>query len=278
MNKSIEIYLYTLFFIFYLRNDAIEEIENNIPQPDTSDPNTRYDSDIFYTINNITDTDDFCNTYNHSNNYNGLKLGQIININANSFSNYWYIAGFDMEYNHTASDGTVKNNGYGICLIPAYLTINVYWKLDGDISGGYIESDVHHLLNGASGYNQSYINNLKTVLGSHLINRKVLLSSSASSYTWTTSYVTLMSGYQLTGEVAKYNDKYDDGEANYKLPLFNYINIYKGYLGNFGYYWIRGFYYNYNYTGLAYFVSQDFGISGKDPADQIYIRPMIYIR
>ena len=31
MNKSIEIYLYTLFFIFYLRNDAIEEIENNIP-------------------------------------------------------------------------------------------------------------------------------------------------------------------------------------------------------------------------------------------------------
>ena len=66
------------------------------------------------------------------------------------------------------------------------------------------------------------------MLGDHLIKRNVLLSSAsdssyyASAYTWTTVYCTLMNMRQVTGTFASNSNKYDNGEANYKLPLFNY--------------------------------------------------------
>ena len=105
-------------------NDALEEIEGNISTPVPN--NTMYDSNhtIVATINSTADADNFCNKYNHANNYNGLKLGQIINIKYNNYTSQFIIAGFDMESNRYASDGTLYDNGYGICLMP-------YSNLDG---------------------------------------------------------------------------------------------------------------------------------------------------
>ena len=147
--------------------DALEEIEENLPDNTTGNPNDRYNETV-YTISSTTDADNFCNKYNHSNNYSGLALGQMIKINDGTYNAYWHIAGFDMEYNHTASDGTIKDNGYGICLIPVGGLSLILWN-NSYTHAAYINSRAHTY------YLPIVANNLKKVLGNHLINRNVLL-------------------------------------------------------------------------------------------------------
>ena len=181
-----------------------------------------YTDSTIYTINSVSDTNNFCSTYNHDNGYKGLKLGQCIQINDGVYNQLWRIAGFDCEYNHTASDGTVKDNGYGIVLMPK-LNLGEYpWHTS---SGAipYISSTMH------TSTLPTIANNLKNVLGNHLINRNVLLSSEMSNrgctkLSWTTSYCTLLSKFQCDGiGTSDYMGAIaDDGEANYKLPLFNF--------------------------------------------------------
>ena len=175
-----------------------------------------YTDSTIYTINSVSDTNNFCSTYNHDNRYNGLKLGQCIQINDGVYNQLWRIVGFDCEYNSTASDGTVKDNGYGIVLIPK-LNLGEYpWHTS---SGAipYISSTMH------TSTLPTVTNNLKNVLGDHLINRNVLLCNQrGSAYQWTTSFADLISVGQVTGIFGVHYTIYDDGEANYKLPLFNY--------------------------------------------------------
>ena len=259
-------------------NDAISDIEGNIVKLEL---NSKYDYNhsIIYTINSITDANQFCNTYNHNNNYNGLKLGQRIQINDGTYNKTWYIAGFDCEYNHTASDGSIKDNGYGICLIPENgLIEDEYDDHTSSIFKGYASSTIHMITL------PTISDNLKNVLGSHLIDRNVLLSSDIDSntcrsnkYIWTTAYCTLMSGYQLTGEIAKYSNKYDDGEANYKLPLYNYMSYYNEYIYR---YWTRGIYGLYGGADdLVWVIYNDGSISNSGVTAQITsVIPLIYIR
>ena len=204
--------------------DAIDKVEGSIPEiPD--DPNDRYISNTIK-IKTLSDADSFCNTYNHDNGYNGLKIGQTIQIYYNSLGKYdiWLIAGFDCEYNHTASDGTIKDNGYGICLIcnSSNLIRGKPWN-DTNTATPYISSTIH------TSTLQNLADDLKITFGSHLINRNVLLSSSIDgstynsiSYTWTKAYCTLPSVGQLNGKFGQYKTIYDDGEANYQLPICKY--------------------------------------------------------
>ena len=258
--------------------DAIEEIENSIPDNTTTNPNDRYNESI-YTISSTTDADNFCNKYNHANNYNGLALGQRIKIN-DGYNTIWLIAGFDCEYNHIASDGTIKDNGYGICLIPENGLLLAAWD---ETYGNqlYINSTQH------TATLPEIATNLRIVLGTHLISRRVLLSSSAqinsnnyvfsNAYTWTSAYCTLMSGCQVTGTTAMYYNKYDDGEANYKLPLFNYID-YRSSLK----YWLRGYNLYGSRSVYAYYVGNtgiDYDLVSRNNISTKFItRPMIYIR
>ena len=258
----------------------MEDVENNII-------NNNYDSfnTLIATFNSISDVDQFCNQYCHDNKYNGLKIGQRIQINDGVHNTYWYIAGFDCEYNHTASDGTIKDNGYGICLIPVGVLVSVldeYSMFHNSNSPiGYANADIQKNMS------QLLQNELIKTLGSHLINRNVLLSNVvnpttglSTSYIWTTSYVTLMSGCQLTGEIAKYSNKYDDGEANYKLPLFNYMNFYVD-LRIAESYWTRGIagesggYYRVYMTSRS---SNSLTTSRINSHGTHGVRPMIYIR
>ena len=256
--------------------DAIEEIENSIIN-NNYDPNNT----LIATFNTISDVDQFCNQYCHDNKYNGLKIGQKIRIKCGSNDVYWYIAGFDCEYNHTASDGSIKDNGYGICLIPVGVLEEYSMFHNSNSPIGYANADIQKNMS------QLLQNQLIKTLGSHLINRNVLLSNVvnpttglSTSYIWTTSYVTLMSGCQLTGEIAKYSNKYDDGEANYKLPLFNYINFYVD-MGMAGSYWTRGIAGESGGYYRAYMTSMS---SNSLDATRIIshgiygARPMIYIR
>ena len=234
------------------------------------DPNTTYDEShtVIATLSNTTDTNQFCNTYNHNNKYNGLKLGNIINIYYDGSYTRWYIAGFDVEYNKVASDGKSYDNGYGIALIPEINIGESQWNTTDTVSGGYLNSYINKttLVNVA--------NNLKTVLGNHLVNRKVLLSSSvsgnnANNYTWTTAYCTLMSIGQMTGTFAQNRNKYDDGEANYKLPLFDYMEYKTG-----SDFWLRGIY----YSDRACTANGSGGISASFARYTNSVRPLIYIR
>ena len=201
-----------------MQNDALEDVENKIIEL-IPDPNTLFDSNLtlIATFNSTTSVNQFCNTYSHDNKYNGLKLGQRIQINDGTYNKAWYIAGFDCEADNIASDGTPNNNGYGICLIPSVPLTQSVWNIK-NAPVPYINSPIHDLCN------NTIYNNLKNTLGSHLINRNVLLGSSAESagytndYTWTTAYCTLVSRSQIT---RPYNS-FDNGEANYYLPIFDY--------------------------------------------------------
>lgn len=263
--------------------DAIEEIEKELlPEIDQTDPNSRYDYNhqLIYTISNSTNADNFSNTYNHDNNYTGLQLGQIIKINGDN----WYIAGFDCE-------SSIKNNGNGICLIPEdYYSSSIYGSSpsSGKDFITYMDSYIHASL--------SSITSLRNLLGNHLVNRNVQLGSGyeyytyednpngggqpgwstyrTSEYTWTKADATLLTAAQI----GQYDTYADGGEANYKLPLFKYMNYYNSYR-----YWIRGLRgvsqsYS-SYETLATLVYENIGGIGYDSSTTYhYVRPMIYIR
>lgn len=239
---------------------------------DTSTPNTRYKSQNLGTWSSTADVDTFLDTCNHNSGYYGATIGSYVTIKDGRFNKEWIIAGFDMEHNNRVNNTTVIDNGYGICLIPKKSLGSAVWGKNTD-----------------SGYNGSMINtdtlpmvadNLKNVLGDHLIKRNVLLSNNrdsnywASSYIKTTAYCTLMSTGQITGIFASSTTKYDDGEANYKLPLFNYeawnfdTNV-----------WLRGLS---GGTALFYSGVHIFTTSGKDDFDSCSsshsLCPLIYIK
>ena len=205
--------------------------------------------------------------YNHDNNYGLLQLGQTITINDGTYNKDWYVAGFDCEYNHKAADGTTKNSGYGICLIPTKNLTNSVWHSVNSVA--YMNSTIHTLCNG------TIANNLKKVLGSHLINRNVLLSSSAdtrraTAHTWTTSYCTLISRTQLEGFYrAMSEQKYDIGEAWYQIPLFKFIIT--TFLINS---WMRDITSNTS----ANYVWNYANIMNETPTTSYGIFPLIYIR
>mgnify|MGYP003366476701 CR=1 FL=1 len=244
---------------------------------DTSTPNTRYKSQNLGTWSSIKDVDNFLSKCNHNTNYYSATIGSYVTIKDGTYNKQWIIAGFDMEHIKKAADETLYDNGYGICLIPKTSLSNVSWN-SSDTSKGYYGSDINKTTL------PTVANNLKKVLGSHLIERKVLLSNSrndsnyyAYGYIWTTAYCTLMSMGQITGTFASARTKYDDGEANYKLPLFNYEKW------NFdAKAWLRAPWgYNYgswNKGNLVYCLTTSGEEDKAGPEDKCALRPLIYIR
>ena len=242
------------------------------PSVDATDPNTRYESKDLGIWSSVSDVDEFMTTYNHANNYTGLSLGNYVTIQDGTYNKQWVIAGFDKESNQTAADGTTYDNGYGICMIPKTYVTKGKWNTFGTTtSDGYISSYMHNTVI------PNIVTNLKNVLGTHVVNRNVLLSSAVSNsdstaYTWTTADATLMSAGQLTGTFASHNNKYDDGEANYKLPLFNYENYW-----NDSGLWLRGVASHYSpwvvSTSDGLIIYTDDGAYGDAG-----VRPLIYLR
>ena len=247
---------------------------------DTSTPNTRYKSQNLGTWNNYNDVDNFLYSCCNYTGYYGATIGSYVTINDGTYNKEWIIAGFDCEHNHQASDGNIKDNGYGICLIPKTSLGKEKWDFSSTRKG-YNGSDIN------TSTLPDVANNLKKVLGDHLILRNVLLSSDtvnsnsnyyASAYKWTTAYCTLMSMGQVTGTFANNRNKYDDGEANYKLPLFNYETWSFDVIS-----WLRGIYGN-NYSdgfvfdGLVYCLTTSGDSDYSSCSNSYGLRPLIYIR
>ena len=256
------------------RADGIQSIIAEAKR-ELDDPNKRYEVKNLGTWRSASDVDTFLSTYTHENNYtNGstkLSLGNWFYIEP-YIDVQWEIAGFDMEHRQLAADGTVYDNGYGICIIPRIQINSYYWNSSNTVKGGYISSYMHNTAI------PNTVSSLKSRLGSHVVNRNVLLSNSVSrsgstGYTWTTAEGTLMSVGQLTGTFAANNNKYDDGEANYKLPLFNYKTKKTQYA-----YWLRGTK-EFNSPAIwAWLINGNGDIVEERPDNSHGVRPMIYIR
>ena len=194
-------------------------------------------------------------------------------IQDGSYNQIWEIAGFDVESKQNASDGTIYDNGYGIALIPKTYVTTSTWNSNGTVQGGYIASTMH------TSTLPTVVNNLKRVLGNHIVNRNVLLSNSVDSqynsngYKWTKAEATLISVGQMTGTFGSNSNIYDDGEAYYRLPIFNSKEYKTG--SNF---WSRGVYGN-GFSNYAWRVDSDGSIIGRNIVNYAYgVRPLIYIR
>ena len=161
-------------------------------------------------------------------------------------------------------------------LVPQTNVTKDKWNTSNTLKGAYKSSYMHNTVL------PNIVTKLKTVLGTHIVNRNVLLSSSvddkgysyySSTYTWTTSDATLMSIGQMNGKFASHRNKYDDGEANYKLPIFNSQNYYTG-----STFWSRcvcdGSYGNY----FAWRVYSEGSINVNRVSNTDGVRPLIYLR
>ena len=263
--------VYSLYTTMSDLSTEIAELEELTAIP-TDDPNTRYESKDLGTWSTTSDVDTFMSQYNHNSNYSYrgtlLSLGNYVTIQDGTYNTQWVIAGFDKEHNQTAADGTVYDNGYGICMIPKTIVTTGKWNTSQTTSGGYKSSYMHTTVL------PTVVTNLKTVLGTHVVNRKVLLSSIVSggipkAYTWTTADATLMSIGQMNGTFASHSKKYDDGEANYKLPLFNYEDYVTS-----STFWTRGV----SASAGAWIVGSNGLIIGSSTVIAYGARPLIYLR
>lgn len=241
---------------------------------DNTPPNTRYEVKNLGTWTYYDDVDKFLKKCCHETGYYGASIGSTITIKDGTYNKTWVIVGFDCEHNKTASDGSTYDNGYGIFMIPT----ESLFKYDNggmSFSSGYMNTGVHKKIN----TELSSFASDNSVLRDHLIKRRMLLSNASSSYwtndtvvesrgyEWTTDYGALMSAGQITGTFESNKNKYDDGEANYKLPYFNF-NTWQ--FGNYAF--LRGLagttYYNEhsNYYDLPWSVSNG-SVIGKDVAN-----------
>lgn len=249
--------------------------------PTLDDPNDRsYESKYLGTWSTASDVNTFLNRFNHDTNYQDgdtkLRVGNLVTIQDGTYNAVWEIAGFDMESNQDAADGTVYDNGYGICMIPKTQLTTAKWNTSKTLEGGYNASNMHTTVL------PEVVTNLNNVLGSHIANRNVLLSNSIDSsnksysngYTWTTADATLMSVRQMNGSYSQYTNQYDEGEANYKLPVFNYDTPSTRFN-----HWTRCIYgVGYGSAVRIWFI-YDTGDPGNASPDGSYgVRPMIYLR
>ena len=269
-------------FNFKYITDATSNISGLIEDLRSGDyntePNSRYSNGEDLGIwASVSDVDKFFAKYNHANGYKStirpLRLGDYVTIRDGTYNVRWMIAGFDMEAGRAAADGTTYNNGYGICFIPKTQLTNATWNTGNTFTGAYKSSTMHttHL--------PGIVTKLQGVLGSHLIQRNVLLSNNvdgsyySNSYTWTTAYATLMSIGQMTGSFAKNTNKYDDGEANYKLPIFDHKEYKTG--SNF---WSRGVWDSTDSDYRTWYVGGSGSIGDTIVDFMSGVRPLIYIR
>lgn len=161
-------------------------------------------------------------------------------------------------------------------MIPKTQLTTAQWNTSKTLEGGYNASNMHTTVL------PEVVTNLNNVLGSHIVNRNVLLSngidssnsSHSNGYTWTTADATLMSIRQMNGSYSQYTNQYDEGEANYKLPVFNYDTPSTRFN-----YWTRCIYgVGYGSAVRIWFIYDSGDPGNASPNGSYGVRPMIYLR
>lgn len=147
-------------------------------------------------------------------------------------------------------------------------------------AGGYAGSKMHTTTL------VTVANNLKNALGSHLLERRVLLSNSmntsiasgagagwtgaSNGWDWFSAFCTLLTEVQVYGSRVFSSSFFDIGEGCSQLPLFKFVN--HVYHGRF-YFWLRAVASSANFA-LAY---GDGYASYASASNALAVRPLITI-
>ena len=237
--------------------------------------NMRFEEKYLGSISSTTEANTFFAQYSADNDWKGLSLGNYITINDGTYNKVWMIADFNGNLNK--GDSTIGTKSIG--LIPR--------------SEGLLTGYMNSTNTTANGFKGSYmwtttiptvVTNLQKVLGSHLLKRRILISNAintnthasvggwtgrASGWEWVDCYASIMSEVQVYGS-SVFGGGFDVGEANYKLPVFNFINYNQYGRATF---WLRAVASGSNFASASYYGDA----SCRDASYVYWVRPLIYV-
>ena len=208
--------------------------------------------------------------------FNDIYVGDIVTIQDGVYNAKWVVAGFDTEFNK----GDTALTTHHISLIPQTYLFTAPMNDTDTTAGGYAGSKMH------TSTLVTVANNLKNALGSHLLERRVLLSNSmntsiasgagagltgaSNNWAWFSDFCTLLTEVQLYGSRVFSSSYTDIGEGCSQLPLFKFVN--HVYYGRFSF-WLRAVA---SSTNFAY--ASDNGLANDGPASSTRaVRPLITI-
>ena len=162
--------------------------------------------------------------------FTGLYVGDEITIQDGTYNAVWLIAGFDTEYNK----GDTAFTTHHITLIPKTPLYSDQMNSTDTTAGGYKGSAMHTTKLPA------LATKLQTALGAHLLTHRAIISNAvnteaapggssiwkgmASGWEWTDVKCVLPTEAQVYGGTVFSSSGWDTGEAEQKLPVFNFIN------------------------------------------------------
>lgn len=205
--------------------------------------------------------------------FEDLYLGDYFTIQDGTYNKEWEIAGFD----HYLHKGDTDFTTHHIVLIPKTNLTTSYMNSSNTTSGGYAGSYMHKTVI------PTVNTNLTKVLGSHLLTRRALLTTSMSTslasmagagntgasnnWAWSDVKACLASEVEIYGSMVLSSSLYDVGEACEKLPLFNF----KGHSHARENYWLRAV-----YTDTTFCIAYAYGLATHDYASHVLgVRPLI---
>lgn len=162
--------------------------------------------------------------------FTDLYVGDTFVIQDGTYNVRYVIAGFDTEYNK----GDTALTKHHISVIPVSYITTSYMNETNTTVGGYKGSYMH------TTKLPEIATQLKTVLGSHLLTHRCLLSNaisadaysaagagwkgSSSGWEWVDCELVLLTEVQVYGSTVFASSGYDIGEGASKLPLFNFVS------------------------------------------------------
>ena len=190
-----------------------------------------YEEKDLGTWESVADVEAFLSTHKVSTGkFGSLKLGNYVTIKDGTYNKKWAIAGFDIHL----SVGDTALNTHHIALFPKNNLLSARMNETNTTAGGYAGSEMHTVTIPA------VVENLQTVLGTHLLKHRRLLSNSVSTsavsgagagwtgssngWAWEDVYACLLTEPQLYGTRSFSSGAYDVGEGAYQLPLFRFIS------------------------------------------------------
>lgn len=173
--------------------------------------------------------------------FNDLYVGDYFKIQDGTYNVDWEIAGFDTYY----QKGDTAFTNHHLALIPKTNLITSKMNDTNDTTGGYYNSYMHQTVIPAID------TKLATILGSHLLSRRALLSNTmnkdlascagsgwmgcATEWSWYTVKSCLMSEVAVYGSMVFSSSFRDVGEDCERLPIFHF----KGHSYTRQWFWLR---------------------------------------
>lgn len=199
--------------------------------------------------------------------FTDLYVGDYFKIQDGTYNVDWEIAGFDTYY----QKGDTAFTNHHLALIPKTNIITSKMNDTNDTTGGYYNSYMHQTVI------PTIDTKLATILGSHLLSRRALLSNTmnkdlascagsgwmgcTTEWSWYTVKSCLMSEVAVYGSTVFSSSFHDVGEDCERLPIFSF----KGHSYTRQWFWLRavassaGFAYAGSHGSAAYDSASDSG-------------------